>query len=176
MAIQFYLDIALQTTGRCPRCGYTLRYDGYGYSCDFCGYPHMRRTLSGFVRDLERSLKTKVQNFLEGTRGTPSQPLVTYYPVTLRQLRPCIACGVNIPLGTRICPTCGTAQVAPQTIAPVPGTTSVTPSAEQRVLDYIANHNGTISISQAAQDLSMSPNALRSTIERLKTAGFLSQA
>jgi DNA-binding MarR family transcriptional regulator len=44
---------------------------------------------------------------------------------------------------------------------------------DQQVLDYIASHDGTISLSQAAQDLSMSLQALGVTIERLKSAGFL---
>jgi DNA-binding MarR family transcriptional regulator len=47
---------------------------------------------------------------------------------------------------------------------------------DQQVLDYIATHDGTISLSQAAQDLSMSPGALGLTIERLKAAGFLKPA
>jgi DNA-binding MarR family transcriptional regulator len=47
---------------------------------------------------------------------------------------------------------------------------------DQQVLDYIATHEGTISLSQAAQDLSMSPGALGLTIERLKAAGFLKPA
>jgi DNA-binding IclR family transcriptional regulator len=46
---------------------------------------------------------------------------------------------------------------------------------DEQVLDYIAAHNGTISLSQAAQDLSMSHDALRLTIERLKAAGLLQQ-
>jgi len=47
---------------------------------------------------------------------------------------------------------------------------------DHQVLDYIASHNGTISLSQAAQDLAISPEVLGVTIERLKAAGFLKSA
>jgi predicted ArsR family transcriptional regulator len=48
--------------------------------------------------------------------------------------------------------------------------------AERNVLDYIIAHHGTISISQASQELTISPDDLHSAIERLKAAGFLNQA
>jgi len=47
---------------------------------------------------------------------------------------------------------------------------------EKAVLDYIIAHNGTISLSQAAQELRLPQDALQSIIERLKEAGFLNQA
>jgi hypothetical protein len=85
----------------------------------------------------------------------------------------CGSCGLRIPYGVQTCPYCGTPQRAPQT-SPEIRINPVGPQiGDQRVLDYISAHNGTISISQAAKELSISPEMLRSTIERLKSAGFL---
>jgi len=47
---------------------------------------------------------------------------------------------------------------------------------EKAVLDYVIAHNGTISLSQAAQELRLPQDALQSILERLKEAGFLNQA
>jgi hypothetical protein len=46
---------------------------------------------------------------------------------------------------------------------------------DKRVFDYIVTHNGTISLSQASRDLSLSHDNLQSSIERLKSSGALSQ-
>lgn len=168
-----FFELDLQSIGRCPRCGYVIGYDGYRYYCAFCGYLHSRRKLEDTIQDLERTLKFKVHNFLAGFRRPPPQQVVTYYPVTTR---PCVACGILLPIAAYTCPACGASQfVSPQTPSPrMPS--PAPPTRDQRVLDYIVAHNGTISISQAARDLSMSPQALRSTVERLKSAGFLTQA
>jgi len=46
---------------------------------------------------------------------------------------------------------------------------------DRQVLDYITAHDGTISLSQAANDLAIAQNVLLSSIERLKSGGFLNQ-
>jgi uncharacterized Zn finger protein (UPF0148 family) len=166
----------LHPAGRCPRCGYVLRHNGYSYRCDFCGYPHARRTLRSSAQKLERSLKNRIENLFEGTRPEHHQRPVTFYPVALRQLRPCIACGNNIPLGIHVCPICGASQLAAQPTAPAPKAGGEPARADQRVLDYIVAHSGTISLSQAGQELAMTPDALRFSIDRLKASGLLDQA
>jgi hypothetical protein len=97
---------------------------------------------------------------------------VVQYPTAGREAI-CASCGLRIPYGVNSCPYCMAPQTLPQ---PAPQATAL-PSAvelnDQQVLDYIVARNGTISLSQAARDLSMSPDALKSTIERLKAWGLL---
>jgi hypothetical protein len=163
----------LQPVGRCPECGYVLRYDGYGYHCDFCGYKYMQRPWMQRVQDIERTLRGKFQSVLASIMGPRYPQTITYSPVWLRQEHPCVTCGLNLPAGTQRCPRCGAAQIV---IPSTPVTRQEPSTPDQRVLDYIVVHDGTISLSQAARDLSVSLGELRSTIERLKSAGFLSQA
>jgi DNA-binding Lrp family transcriptional regulator len=49
-------------------------------------------------------------------------------------------------------------------------------SADWKVYDYILAHEGTISMSQASNELSISQETLSATIERLKASGLLKQA
>jgi hypothetical protein len=162
----------LQPLGRCPRCGYTLTYDGRGYRCQFCGYPRNRQPLMASIRNLERNLRLKAQNLLDSARRDQYQRMIVQYPYRSGQ-QICGSCGLRTPYGVQTCPYCGTPQRAPQT-SPEVGTNPVgSQIGDQRVLDYISAHNGTISISQTAKELSMSPEMLHSTIERLKSAGFL---
>ena len=162
----------MQHSGRCPRCGYVLRFDGRGYSCDFCGYPHAHDTLTYELHALSRDLKIKAQSVLERIKRPLSRQVFVYYPVAVR---PCVACGVNIAFGTMRCPTCGAPQEIPQRDVVPQGSSAHPGGIERNVLDYIIAHNGTISLSQAAQDLTVSPDVLQSVIERLKAAGFLNQ-
>jgi predicted amidophosphoribosyltransferase len=162
----------LQRPGRCPRCGYALRFDGRAYTCDFCGYPRTHRGLGDEFNALERELKARTQGLVEKIKRSWSKQVYVYYPVAVQ---PCISCGSYISIGTPLCPNCGANQQYPQrTVTP-----AVNPSQpegpERNVLDYIIAHNGTISLSQASQDLALPPERLQSTIERLKAAGFLSQ-
>jgi DNA-binding MarR family transcriptional regulator len=55
------------------------------------------------------------------------------------------------------------------------GTSPQADGVEKRVLDYIIAHDGTISLSQAAQDLAVTPTVLQLTIDRLKKVGLLNQ-
>ena len=162
----------MQPLGRCPRCGYTLTYDGRGYRCEFCGYPRTRQPLMTSVRNLERNMRLKIEKMLDSGRRDQYQRMSVQYPYAAR-LQICSSCHLRIPSGVQTCPYCGT----PQRIAR-PNTETITTAippqtGDQQILDYIAAHNGTISISQAAKELSISPESLRSTIERLKSAGFL---
>jgi predicted amidophosphoribosyltransferase len=162
----------LQPLGRCPRCGYPLTYDGRGYRCEFCGYPRNRQTLTASIRNLERNLRFKAQSLLDSGRRDQYQRMTFQYPYSARQ-QVCSSCRLRIPNGVQTCPYCG----APQRTAQPSSETVVNPippqAGDQQVLDYIAAHNGTISISRAATELSVSPENLRTTIERLKSAGFL---
>jgi len=128
----------------------------------------MTDTLQG----LERNLRFRVQGLVGTMKRALSKEAYAYYPVAVQ---PCIACGVNLPLGTARCPKCGAAQeTAERTSAPrrpeIPHQ-----SIDGVVLDYVITRNGTISLSQAAHDLRMPQELLQSAIERLKVAGFLSQ-
>ena len=167
----------MQPSGRCPRCGYVLTYNGYAYYCRFCGYPQTQGKLTTEIRSLERRTRARVQQILrELMTKTKTQRDVIYYPVNIIMHSPCRNCGVSFPIGTQICPTCGTPRstipqsTQPQVTPPEP------PSLDARVLDYIVSHEGTISISRAAQDLSINQTVLRSSIERLKEGGFLNQS
>jgi hypothetical protein len=142
-------------SGRCPRCGYVMRLDGLWYRCDFCGNSRLRGTLKDMLQDLERTLRFRIFRVVESLDRTRPQQTVTYQPTGMQQ-QFCFSCGLNIPVGSRYCTHCGATQ-----------------SIDQTVLDYIISRNGTISLSQASQDLAMSPDALRFTIERLKAAGLL---
>ena len=139
---------------RCPRCGYVLRYDTLSYVCDFCGLQG-KRSLTSMIISLERELKGRVENFLQ-------THTYTYSPRNVTEFQSCRFCGFNFPPGSQQCPECGKT------------TNNLTPFEEQ-VFEYISSHNGTISLSQAAQDLSVSLEILGQAIERLKATGTLKQ-
>jgi len=140
---------------RCPRCGYVLRYDTLSCVCDFCGLQG-KRSRTSMISSLERELKGKVENFLQ-------THTYTYPPQSGKtQSQSCRFCGFNFPTGSQPCPKCGNLQ-------------SILTPFEEHVFEYISNHNGTISLSQAAQDLSVSPEILRQAIERLKATGTIKQ-
>jgi len=164
----------LQPFGRCPRCGYVLRFNGAKYSCDFCGFPSQPRSIVRAIQELERGLKARVRRLAQELARGHLHRTYLYYPINMGLLGPCPACGINIPSATSICPGCGMPQyaaAATHRVRPQPSTTS----GDERVLRYIVEHSGTISLSQAAYDLSISPEELRSSIERLKANGFLAQ-
>jgi hypothetical protein len=163
----------LQRSGRCPRCGYVLRFDGRGYSCDFCGYPRIDDTVSRAFHEFGKDLKTKAHAMVERMKRPPSRQVFVYYPVAVQ---PCTSCGLNLSVGTTRCPNCGTLQEVPPRSSASQGSSIQTGGVEKRVLDYIIAHNGTISLSQAAQDLTLSPAVLQLTIDRLKGTGFLNQS
>jgi len=142
--------------GRCPRCGYVLRYTLTGYFCDFCGL-RGSRSAKTTIASVEKSLREKVQRFLAPTRVRPHHGLV---PI---QLRTCAFCGFILTPGTTTCPSCRRAQ------------TESLMDLDKRVYDYILNHGGTISVSQGAQELSISSAVLTAAIERLKASGLLNQ-
>lgn len=162
----------MQSAGRCPRCGYVLIYDGFAYYCSFCGYPRTRPTLTGTLHSWEENVKAGINRVLQEFK--PKQRQITYYPVNVA-MQPCDNCGFNFPRGTLTCPSCGTPrQTIPQSTQP-PATTEQY-DVDRRVLDYITAHGGTISLSQAAQDLTINQPVLLSAIERLKARGFLNES
>jgi ribosomal protein L37E len=162
----------LQRSGRCPRCGYVLRFDGRNYSCEFCGFPRTNDTLSHALVGMGKELKAKAQRLLNKMRQPPSRPVYVYYPVAPH---PCASCGFNMPVGTARCPNCGIQQETHQTASTPSRDPTPQVGIERNVLDYIVSHNGTISISQAARDLALPQHVLQSTIDQLKASGFLNQ-
>jgi hypothetical protein len=106
---------------------------------------------------VEKFLKGRVENFLQTQRSIRDA-----YQYRTMSLQSCTFCGFTFPSGNQPCPQCGR---TPESITPF----------EQKVLDYISAHDGTISLSQAAQDLSVSSTLLSYAIERLKATGILKQ-
>jgi uncharacterized Zn finger protein (UPF0148 family) len=162
----------MQARTRCPRCGYVLSYDGHAYYCTFCGYPRTPETLGDAFHSLERRVSGEVRRLLDGLKPkTTAQTF--YYPVSVT-MQPCANCGHPFPRGLQRCPSCGTDR-------PLPGQATVTSTPaeatdlDRRVFDYINAHGGTISISQTAHDLAIGQELLLSSIERLKSAGYLTQ-
>ena len=143
----------MASRGRCPRCGYTLRHNMIHYVCDFCGL-RQKRSISNILASLEKDLRRRVQNFLQNQK-------YAYLPQSSRS-RSCIFCGFNFPSGNQRCPQCG---------RPLQNLTAF----EERVFDYISSHGGTISLSQASRDLSVSPEVLSQAISRLKAIGILGE-
>jgi len=170
--LRFLSAPALQRSGRCPRCGYALRFDGRVFTCDFCGYPRTRSGVTEALQGLERNLKNKTHGLAEMMRRTTSRQVFVYYPVAVR---PCTGCGVNLPLGTIRCPNCGMVQETPHPPSISPQNALPPQGFEKSVLDYVIAHNGTISLSQAAQELRLPQDVLQSILQRLKEAGFLNQ-
>jgi ribosomal protein L40E/ribosomal protein L37E len=165
----------LRSPGRCPRCGYPLRYDRGGYMCEFCGFPGTRSSLLNSIRNFERNVRSKMNSLMEKSRARPYERMIVQYPYAMRQ-QICVSCKLRIPPGIQSCPYCGTPQVLPQPRQEPSSTTMTIDPVDQEVLDYIAARNGTISISQAAKDLSIDPGALRLRLERLKSSGLLRAA
>jgi len=164
----------MQSRSRCPRCGYPLRYERGGYVCVFCGFPGTKPPLLNSVRNFERNLRSKIESLMEKSRARSYERMVVQNPYAVRH-QICLSCKQQFPLGLRTCPYCGAPQVTPQPRqekSPATTTPSIDP-LDQEVLDYIAARNGTISISQAAKDLSIEAAALRLRLERLKSSGLL---
>jgi len=75
----------------------------------------------------------------------------------------CSRCGSVLPLGAESCEKCKAASASIQTS-----------SEEDKVYDYIVNHQGVISISAASGELGIPVERLKETTERLKREGRLS--
>ena len=163
----------MQSQNRCPRCGYPLRYERGGYVCGFCGFPKSDSTLLNSIRNMERNVRARMQSILEKSRSPQYERMTVQYPYGVPH-QICVSCKQQFPQGLLTCPYCGATQVYPQTRPQQDRSPTVAIDPfDQQVLDYIAARNGTISISQAAKDLSMEPGALRLRLERLKSSGLL---
>lgn len=165
----------MQRTNRCPWCGYPLRYDRGRYVCEFCGFPGVTSPVLNSIRNLERNIRLRMQSLMEKGRTRPYQRMIVQYPYGAGG-QVCVSCKLRIPQGLQACPYCGSPQAIPQPHQENKPTTATIDPFDQQVLDYIAARNGTISISQAARDLSMAPGALRLRLERLKSTGLLKAA
>ena len=163
----------MQSTSRCPRCGYVLTYNGSAYYCNFCGYPRTQETLAPMLRSLEKKVSDGIQRFLAELKPRMT-PQSSYYPVSVI-MQPCMNCGFSFPKMSQICPSCGTQRAVITQSTPAPSTPEIY-NLDRRVFDYISAHEGTISLSQAATDLTITQAALLTSIERLKTGGFLNQS
>lgn len=140
---------------RCPRCGYVLRYNTFNFYCDFC---RLRgpRSISNIISSVEKDLKERIHHFIQ-TQSYPN------YGHSNTQLQSCMFCGFTYPSGNQACSQCGKTQ------------TKLT-AFEEQVLQYVSSHGGTISLSQAASDLSASVEPVSQAIERLKVMGILTQS
>lgn len=162
----------MQSSTRCPRCGYPLSYSGSAYYCSFCGYPRTRETLTPTFQSLEKKVSDRIHRFLAVLKPRmPAQP--RYYPVNVI-MQPCVNCGFSYPKMAQTCPSCG-AQRAFVSQNTTTISTTEAQDLDRTVFDYISSHGGTISLSHAAQDLAITQETLLTSIERLKTGGFLSQ-
>ena len=158
----------MQPPRRCPRCGYPLAFDARGYRCEFCGFPQRKPPLLNSIINAGRGLRQKMQAALDKGRG--QYRVIVQYPVGQAT---CSSCGLRMPYGVPVCPYCSAPQRSLQPTPPIAPPMRLVEAQDQAVLDYIVARNGTISISQAARDLSISQEVLRSTIERLKASGLL---
>jgi hypothetical protein len=75
----------------------------------------------------------------------------------------CSKCGTNNPFGVELCEKCRT-----------PMGSAHIPTEEEKVYDYIVNHEGVISLSTASGDLGVPVEKLKEITERLKRDGRLS--
>jgi ribosomal protein L37E len=156
----------MQATTRCPRCGYVLRYDGTRFRCDFCGYHRDHKALRERIDSLERQLRQSAIKLFATPRVRNYPDFQRVMPASIQ----CRNCSANLPVGTNVCPRCGTSQV------PIPVNQTWDTSEDKKVFDYILAHEGTISMSRAEQELSISHETLNTSIERLKASGLLRQA
>jgi hypothetical protein len=143
------------SSGRCPRCGYVLRYSTTHYACDFCGL-RGKRSISSILGAVEEALKKNTRRSFEPLRVNPDQRIV-------QRVQACQFCRATLTIGSTLCGTCG--RIQPDILSEL----------DKRVLDYISNHGGVISISLGAQELSITLQTLTNAIERLKAAGLLNQ-
>jgi len=164
-------DVTLQSQNRCPRCGYPLSYERGGYMCAYCGFPGPRSPFLNSIRNIERNVRMRMESLMEKSRPRSYERMAVQYPYAVRH-QICVSCKQQFPQGLPNCPYCGAPQGATQPRQEPSPVTRIDPF-DQQVLDYIAARNGTISISQAAKDLSMEPGALRLRLERLKSSGLL---
>jgi hypothetical protein len=74
----------------------------------------------------------------------------------------CGSCGNRIPKSATFCQKCGAPVVAAQSA-----------TLEDKVYDYIVNHNGVISLSKASEELGISVEQLKQSTEALKKKGQL---
>ncbi|MGC8961273.1 MAG: hypothetical protein ACP5K1_02350, partial [Candidatus Bathyarchaeia archaeon] len=110
----------------------------------------------------------------------------------------CASCGRAIPLGAAFCDWCGSPQAVSSTAEELPPAQPIRQAApgvalgegtpglgeeypqaselDRRVLSYIAEHGGEISLSRAAVDLGLSREELLAVIDRLRRSGRLEPA
>ncbi|MEM2123600.1 MAG: hypothetical protein QXE79_08205, partial [Candidatus Bathyarchaeia archaeon] len=131
---------------------------------------------------LRRSTLSNLRNGLSGN--------IRRRPIEKTATRDCISCGRTIPMEAAFCDWCGSPQAAPsmagELTPPQPqalpeGTSGVggyvyASELDQRVLSYIAEHGGEISLSRATVDLGVSQEELLAAIERLRKSGRLEPA
>jgi hypothetical protein len=94
-------------------------------------------------------------------RSTP-QPGKTAPPVVASLGSPCANCGISIPVGALVCEKCGTSV-----------SLNHTSTLEEKVYDYIVNHQGVISLSTASTSLGIPVEELKEITDRLKSEGRL---
>ncbi len=81
----------------------------------------------------------------------------------------CSNCGNRAPIGATFCQKCGASLQGPSLTPIAPAV----PSLDDKVYDYIAKHEGVISLSAASADLGIPVEELKEITERLKKQGRL---
>ncbi len=85
-------------------------------------------------------------------------------------IRVCTSCGSNLPERATFCQRCGaSAEPMPSSIPSV----ATVPTLEDKVYEYIANHEGVISLSKAAEELGITVEQLKEITDKLKKEGRL---
>jgi hypothetical protein len=85
-------------------------------------------------------------------------------------MRACASCGANLPEKATFCQRCGaSAEPVPSVIPSV----ATVPTLEDKVYEYIANHEGVISLSKAAEELGITVEQLKEITDKLKKEGRL---
>jgi hypothetical protein len=130
---------------------------------------------------LRRGMFSSLRSSLSGGIGKK--------PIGEAAAKNCISCGRTIPIEAAFCDWCGSPQAAPSTgegLAPPPqpqatpegsiGEHGYASELDQRILSYIAEHRGEISLSRAAADLGVTREELLAAIDRLRRSGRLEPA
>jgi len=77
----------------------------------------------------------------------------------------CASCGSNLPERATFCQRCGAS--AERVLSSIPSVATV-PTLEDKVYEYIANHEGVISLSKAAEELGITVEQLKEITDKLK--------
>jgi hypothetical protein len=145
---------------------------------------HFRRQNDQISTQIKMAMtaKMRIKWLVESIRAQMHQRFVTLYqyPDLQDHRKGCVKCISFLPLTANKCPYCGAEQpqadIETRQVDRVWIKRKTDPDLiDQRVYDYIAIHNGTISPSKVTKDLDISKVEFAESIDRLKLLGLLSQ-